>query len=532
MILWSHQHRAIDATLAAIAGGKRRLCVTSPTGMGKTLVMLQLARHYLDRGGQVAIFTNRRLLLEQFGNVLAEAGLEFGVRAHGEPDSDEALQVVSTQTVISRGVDSLPQADLVLVDECHLHCTGEMGEIQSHYLGRGSAFVGFTATPIDIGLHYRDLIVAGTVSEGRACGALVKCKHYGPDEPDTLAYRDLLAAGKNLSEEKAATAMGPRPQLFGRVFEWFNKLNPDRRPTLLFAPGVAESVWFAQQFTAMGVPAAHIDGADVWIDGTFHRTNPTIRQEVLDASRTGQVRVVCNRYVLREGVDAPWLQHGILATVFGSLQSYLQSGGRLLRSYPGVDSVTLQDHGGNWHRHGSLNVDREWDVDCTAAMLAGMRLDRIRAKEAPEPARCPECAMIVGKVMPGDKCMACGYVFGAGKRVRPVVMTDGSLRLVTGDIYKPRTAVFKPDTIEKWVRCFWRARNSSRNMTMRQAIALFVTENHYWPPETLPYMPKADQQKWWYYPVKQVPYSGLRPGPSSKRRERQRERERKRPGLF
>ena len=58
--------------------------------------------------------------------------------------------------------------------------------------------------------------------------------------------------------------------------------------------------------------------------------------------------VLCNRFVCA-GIDAPWLAHGIFATIFTSLQSYLQSGGRLLRSFPGIDAVTIR-HGGNWWR--------------------------------------------------------------------------------------------------------------------------------------------------------------------------------------
>ena len=39
--------------------------------------------------------------------------------------------------------------------------------------------------------------------------------------------------------------------------------------------------------------------------------------------------------------------------------------GRLLRAYPGVSVVRLQDHGGHWHRFGSVNADRTWLLEDT-----------------------------------------------------------------------------------------------------------------------------------------------------------------------
>ena len=55
--------------------------------------------------------------------------------------------------------------------------------------------------------------------------------------------------------------------MFGRVLDHWRKLNPDGRPTILFAPGVAESIWFVDEFARNGIRAAHIDGEDTYLDG-------------------------------------------------------------------------------------------------------------------------------------------------------------------------------------------------------------------------------------------------------------------------
>ena len=83
--------------------------------------------------------------------------------------------------------------------------------------------------------------------------------------------------------------------------EWFNKLNPERRPTILFAPGVKESIWFAEQLAAQNIRAAHIDGDGYWFNGQYENTNdPDERGRVLDELRSGGVQILCNRFVARE----------------------------------------------------------------------------------------------------------------------------------------------------------------------------------------------------------------------------------------
>ena len=54
---------------------------------------------------------------------------------------------------------------------------------------------------------------------------------------------------------------------------------------------------------------AHIDGEECWVQGEWHHNNFRVRQQILEGSKDGTIQVLCNRFVLREGVDAPWLAH-------------------------------------------------------------------------------------------------------------------------------------------------------------------------------------------------------------------------------
>lgn len=528
---WPHQPYAVEQTVEAIIGDKRRLCVTSPTGAGKTLIIADMARWGLDQGWKVVLYTNRRQLVTQVSRDMERFGLEHGIRASGHADHREKdFQIASMQTEHARSPEaaykraikagethetakflaelqkqewSPHDAQLVLVDEGHLHTSKKSVALLTKHYEAGAAYVLYTATPLGLADVCDTLIQAGKTSELRACGALVPCRHFGCGEPD-LKHIGKVALGEDLTEQQNVKAIMVQG-IFGRVLEWWQKLNPEQKPTILFAPGVKESIWFAEKFKEHGISAAHIDGQNVWVNGEMQPTSQGARDAILEGSKTGGIRVVCNRFVLREGIDAPWLAHGIFATVFGSLQSYLQSGGRLLRAHPSLESVTLQDHGGNWWRHGSLNADREWHLEHTASIVTAIREDGFRQKKEREPVCCPKC----GQILSGTRC-PCGFEVVIGKKSRPVIQADGTLREMTGDIYRARATCKRPDGPAIWERMYWRSRTKKGARTFSAAFALFAIENNWqWPDRRWQFMPLEYLDT--FRPVAEVPMDRLVP---------------------
>lgn len=505
-VRWAHQERGVEDVWQARKDGHRIIVLTSPTGGGKSRMTCDLIDRSLQDFEKSVLYTNRIMLTEQTVKVMNAHGIRHGVRAAGWDTELEAdVQIASIQTEhskVKRWQRGLHEASLVLVDEGHINKSGRAEEIYTKHLEAGADIVLITATPIDMGNICGikpHLVVAGNNSELRKCGALVPALHYGPDEPDTRKVRKQVWEMTENDVRKIIMVHG----IFARVLSEFERLNPERLPTLLFAPGVAESIWFAEQFYDAGINAAHIDGKDCWLNGEFHKSERDIRAHILSLSRRGEVTVVCNRFVLREGIDAPWLRHSIFATVFSSLQSYLQSGGRMLRKCDGKDHATIQDHGGNWHKHGSLNADRNWELEytLTEGIIQGMREERMRSKEEAEPFLCPQCR----KVLNSSICHACG--FKITRKSRPVVQANGNIKLHEGDIYAPRNVQMKDNTLQAWEQCYYRARNSKNGMNFNQARGLFFYENHYWPPSDLPLMPKNKLD--WYRGVKIVPKESL-----------------------
>ncbi len=471
-------------------------------------MICELVTKMVDRGWFAAVYTNRKLLIDQLSGVLEANHIAHGVRAAGyDSDRDCVVQISSLPTERSRTLKKgiwKPHGGehgkvLAVVDEAHLNATPTAKELLDYHVSHGGVALGVTATPVDLGWLYTLLIEAAKVSDCLSCGALLPAIHYGPDEPDMKSLKWI--EGKDFSENQIRKAM-PKNHLWGRVWPWFEKLNPDRRPTILFAPGVAESVWFAEQFRAKGVKAAHIDGQEVWIDGQVYRSDREIRRGVLEASKAGEIIVLCNRFVLREGIDAPWLSHCIFATVFGSLQSYLQSGGRLLRAYPGMEHITIQDHGGNWWRHGDLSADRDWNLSYTAGQMYGMRAQDLREKPEKQPFLCPQCSMVLTGPICRKSSGGCGYEVKTRQRSRPVYTQDGVLRQMHGDVFRQRR-IGPAHLAAGWVRMVKAMRNKKSNRNYNQAAAFWAGEHGWeWPDPKWPMTPKETAD--WYTPLSEL----------------------------
>lgn len=510
--LWPHQLKGLADLSAAIERGARNICLTSPTGGGKSRLIFETIH---NASGDVSLYTDRRMLLTQIAEGLDAEGIDYGIRASGhEPALLKRIQLSSMQT---EGVRSLGgkwevhPANLVIIDEAHKMAAETMAALDAEHLRLkpDRIKIGTTATPLGIGHFYDELIVAGTNSELRQCGALVPARHYGPDEPDTKWIGKVNVDGGEcgIATNKRRTEYAHR--VFGRVLEHIPIYNPELRPMLLFAPGVEQSKWFAQELTRNGIPSAHIDGSEIWVDDQELEPTDANRAMIAERSKSGDIKCVTNRFVMREGINWPWLYHGIFATIFGSLTSYIQAGGRILRndsSLPG--HVVIQDHGGNWHRHGSLNSDREWILGYDDRIMQGIRKERIQQKQDQEPIVCPNCHACR---LSGAGCPECGH--RQSGRVRSVLQKDGSLREMRGDIYRePRRA--KPsERIERdWVNRVRGIRRSKKptvvGMTFAQAEVSFARDHNWqYPPRGLPEMPinPAD----WFRPIQKVPRERL-----------------------
>ncbi len=279
MDLWPHQQNALDELDAAISKGCKRICLCSPTGGGKSRMMIERIK---TKKKETTIYTHRRMLLEQMAGNLDKNGIWYGLRASGHQTAlatDVQLSMIQTEShaVLKYESREIHDAKEVFVDEFHVACNGQALQLQDlHREEHDAVIIGVTATPLGIGHAADKLIVAGTNSQLRECGAHVPAIHYAPDEPSTALVGTVKIGEGECGISKTKRAVFAK-RVFGSVVENYRRLNPRQTPALLFAPGVAESIWFCEELNKQGIPAAHIDGENCMLNGELVPTNDDIK---------------------------------------------------------------------------------------------------------------------------------------------------------------------------------------------------------------------------------------------------------------
>ena len=473
MSLWPHQSSALSQSRECFKRGEKAWCLVAPCGAGKSRIMQEIAIPASDNGKYVCLYTHRIMLTRQTINAFDRTGVSFGVVANGFEEyknRDAKIQICSLDTVFSRlgnWKHEFPRADIVIVDEAHQQVAAKAQAVFGRHEKEGARRIGFTATPVELGAMYQSLVSAGNYSDMLACKAHLPIRCYGPDRPDLSSVKTMK--GGDFSQE-TDRKINRVPTIIGRVYEYWKKLNPDALPAIGFAPGVAESKWFVNEFRTRGVPCAHIDAERVVIVEKNHngileekeyRTDDSSREAILEGSKDGRFKILWNRFILREAIDCPWLYHAIAATSMGSVSTYMQSIGRVMRYWPHYDHVVFQCHGGNIDRHGTPDQDREWTLGCTnnSVHKEEVRKKQQKSGDDAEPICCPQCSSYR---LSGPVCHACGYMHK--RSVRMVRQLDGTLVRKTGRNVKHKAAKGFDDYLRSAIYAGW-----CNGLTVKQA---------------------------------------------------------------
>lgn len=488
--LWAPQRRGVELTINALSRGKS-VCLYSPTGGGKTEQAIQLFKWAEHHGLGGSFYVNRKLLVGQTADRFDKAGLYYGIRAadyDDRYDPSAPFQVCSADTerarVYKRPTWGLHPAKLVVVDEAHIQKSDTMWQILQDYRAMGAMTVLLTATPVGLHDWADELVVSGKLAEYRACKALVPAVVKSIEMPDLRKVKRSTTGEYVLDGEKKKIFT---QHIVGNVIDRWKLYNPDARPTMLYAPGKAESVWLTQQFTDLGVNWCHVDATDAVVDGKRVKLTRKLWEEILERYRDNDIKGLSSRFKLREGIDVPGTYHCILATPIGSLASFIQTVGRVLRYSPDTpDSVLVTDHGGNYWRHGSPNDDRPWKVwwNLSEHTISEWHQNQIKEGVAPEPIRCPKCE---GERKSGSKCPHCG--FEHQKSQRQIKMEDGRMVTIDGNLVKPTRRERRSNTQELWSKMFWGFRKKKVEKNFNEMEAFFMHQYHYRPPRDLEFMP-------------------------------------------
>ena len=322
--------------------------------------------------------------------------------------------MISSTRGIRSSVIDMPEADVVVIDECHHARARTYEAIIEQY--PDAQIVGLTATPCrgdgrGLGNSFDALVHCPSVRELIALGNLVPTVVYAPTRPDLKGVR--VRQGDYVESELAARV--DKAKLIGDIVEHWGKYAADRQ-TLAFAVGIQHSVHIRDEFRRAGVAAEHIDGS----------TPNDEREAILRGLANGSVRVVSNVGIATEGFDCPDVGAVVLARPTKSLGLYRQMVGRALRPTPGKENAVILDHAGAVFEHGLAEDDIDWTLS-TDRRAENVSQAKRGGKGERRLVTCPECGAVRWS---GPVCHACGY--RPKPKPRGIDFVDGTLERVDG----------------------------------------------------------------------------------------------------
>jgi DNA repair protein RadD len=408
--LYPDQAAGLSSIVAAIRSGHDRVVFKLPTGGGKTVIAAKMAEGAVRKRNRMYFVVDAISLIDQTVQRFYENGIrDVGVIQAEHPATNYAMpvQVASIQTLdrrtkrrsptfdepdrMVRDFSRLPDADLVVVDECHCQYAVLYEWMQwCREQGKRMVFVGLSATPYarGMGRHWDQLVVGGSLREMIAAGRLSQYKIFAASHPDLTGVRTRLG---DYVESELSEAMQAGALVGDTVKHWLK--HGQGRPTLAYCVDRTHAKHMQQQFESAGIPAGYIDA---------HVEAPD-RQLIADQFHRGDLKIVVSVGCLTKGVD--WdVRCIILARPTRSESLYLQIVGRGLRVAEGKDYCLILDHSDTALR---LGFPEEVDERNTE-LDDGERRERAEREEKERlPKECGSCGFL--KPAKVHACPACGF---------------------------------------------------------------------------------------------------------------------------
>ena len=398
--LRDYQHAGIEGLREKLRSGVRRIALVAPTGAGKTTIAASMIEGIQKKGKRCLFLAHRKELIDQCSARLDQFGIKHGViqAKHPRTDPTRTVQVASISTLVRR---DHWDADVIIVDECHRSTSKTYTKIIERY--SSPVVIGLTATPYrmdgkGLGEIYEDLHELISTQDLIDQGYLVMPVVFGSKVK--LDLSDVRVTAGDYNRGDLADAMKETVLRGDLVDNWSSRVqqltgaqrvSDCRAVTVVFAPGVEQSIKIVEQFKSAGIPAAHLDA----------NTPALERAEILRKLRAREISVVSNVGILTEGWDLPHLECVVLARPTRSRSMFKQMIGRLMRPDAGKRFAFVLDHANCTQTHGFVNESEGF------SLKGREKRARKGAPQAPHKL-CKHCnAMLAMSVR---ACTACGAV--------------------------------------------------------------------------------------------------------------------------
>lgn len=465
----------LRAEVARIPDGKRRVILQAETGSGKMVISCDLIRRCHEKGLRALFIARGREIVNQASATLWEMGVPHGIIMAGEDCPPARVFVCSKDTLWSRAVKrrcmTMPQADLVIVDEAHESLARSWQKILDFY--SHAVLIGPTATPArpngrGLGGLWQAMVQCVPPSRLIAGGWIVPCRAFAPYVPDLKG----LPVGKDGDYiRQELSKLMDKAQLTGNIVRTWRELASDR-PTVVYACDLQHAKHLRDEFADAGVSVEYLDG-DMPAD---------LRDGIVQRATSGQTQVVVNVLVLRQGVDIPRLSCAVLARPTRSFVFFRQAVGRVKRPFPGKADALVIDHAGAVYAHGLPDDDVEWTLSPSE------RIEDLRERKngGRKPLRCPKCHCMFSGT---NICPNCHFELKRLPKVREA--EPGKLIEVTA----ADPFILHEDRVRYWHKCL--ATAAHRGRTCAAAAMMYEARMGAppWKHSGLPNMPGRDQWK-------------------------------------
>ena len=250
-VLREYQQRDLNAVRAAMREYDSVLLV-QPTGAGKGTLASFIVHSAVAKGKRCLFLVNRRTLVHDMSMRLDRLGIEHGVIMGDDPRRKPWLSthVASIDTLHRR--ETLPVADLLIVDETHFAVSPTWAKVLDRY--KGVKRLHMTATPIRLdgrGLEeICDVMVMGpSVQELIDLGFLVPSVVFAPPRPVNTGHVKKTAGDFN---QGALAQVCDTAKLVGDIVQHWQRHASDRK-TAVFAVDQKHAKHIQEQFNTAGI---------------------------------------------------------------------------------------------------------------------------------------------------------------------------------------------------------------------------------------------------------------------------------------
>jgi superfamily II DNA or RNA helicase len=374
MQLYNYQLAIIEKSRMEFARHKR-VCVSLPTGAGKSVVAARIIQLMLEKNPRSKVWfcVPRLELIPQMRRTLARFNIFCGEISAKTKDFLNAVCVCSKDTIMR--LTSTPTPDVVFFDEAHV-AIEQQRAIADRF--PHAYIIGLTATPEiadgrpmlftnqpngkTLGL-YQALVISHSIPELQRLGALAGLDYKSISETDAEKF-GLLDTGLVEVGQAIDTVL-----CYGDVVQEYEKYGAGK-PAIGFAPTIAIADKCVAMLNAAGHNWRRISG-----DMPFKK-----RQVLIDALVNRRIDGLVNAMLLTYGFDAPCVEYAFSVRYVRSRTLWVQMVGRCLRAYTGKQKAVFVDHTGCCYHFKEQNKPFLFDDENPKWHFAGKNLCRCQFK--------------------------------------------------------------------------------------------------------------------------------------------------------